>query len=318
MTKPPLAEFGVIVTCSPRDLWMAKGCCASVRHFMPDAPICLLYDGPGSGAASLARTYAASVLCWENVGSDVLRQKSFGYGLTKMIAFWESPFERFLLIDADTVVLGDFRTVADFSSAEIMIDLPKQTCTPSEIAHWFFDPEKLSILDSQFDWSDRKYVCTGVIRATSELFDLSDYLSLLSIARNDPLLFKFGEMGLLNYLIFRGADRGEFRLQQAPIQLLANSYTYDALAQRIDIPRFGRDEIGMRDGSAVVLHYAGVRPYTFNQSVFPEPMTYFRRQHRMNCRKAIGTRDLPLRFEEYLLRHPRAKRLLRPLVGNRG
>ena len=40
-----MADFGVIIGCCRRDYGFAKGTVASVRHYMPDMPICLLVDG---------------------------------------------------------------------------------------------------------------------------------------------------------------------------------------------------------------------------------------------------------------------------------
>jgi hypothetical protein len=43
-----------------------------------------------------------------------LREKSFGWGKTKMIAFWESPWQNFLVLDADTNVWGNILNTGIF------------------------------------------------------------------------------------------------------------------------------------------------------------------------------------------------------------
>ena len=40
-----LNNFGIIVVTTKDDFIYAKGCCASVKYFMPDVPLCLLVDG---------------------------------------------------------------------------------------------------------------------------------------------------------------------------------------------------------------------------------------------------------------------------------
>jgi hypothetical protein len=309
-------DFGVIITCSPSDLWMAKGCCASVRYFMPKVPICLLFDGPRGRIETLARVYDARVICHDNVVNDVLRKESFGYAITKMIAFWESMFENFLQIDADTIVLGDMRPLADFADADLIFDVPERLHTAAEIAHWFFDPEKMSSFDPHFRWPDRTYVCPGVVFAKRGIFSLDDYIKLLSISRDDPSFFKFGDMGIVNYLAFSNHDRGALRLKQSRIQLLAASYSRDQLAALIQLDKQQAAPIGMRDGSSIVLHYAGVRPHTFNTQIYVEPMTYFRTMHRKYQFAAGRKRGLPLKIEDYFLSHPRTKKIFGTLTGS--
>lgn len=98
-------DFGIIVACAPHDYRLAKGTCASIRHFLGDVPICLLIDGDFP-VTDLQRAYGVRVLPRSNVRNPELRRRSFGWGLTKMVSFWESPWEYFLFLDVDTVVWG--------------------------------------------------------------------------------------------------------------------------------------------------------------------------------------------------------------------
>ncbi len=308
------SDFGIIITCCPSDLWMAKGCCASVRHFMPNIPICLLFDGETEQVAQIANTYAALVVHRGNVKSSVLRERSFGYGLTKMIAFWESPFKRFLQIDADTIVVGDMRVKADFSDAEFIIDSPMTVHSSGEIAQLFFDPDKISKLDPEFNWQGRRYVCPGVLFATRGIFSLDHYEKLLEIAADDPSFFKFGDMGMVNYLLFCGADRELFRLKHEPIQVLPAMHSHDEIEQLYRVPNYSSRERIVYDGLPIVLHYASMRPFSFVKDVYTEPMTYFRQKYRKDCLGSLNVRDLPVRIEEILLRRPRLRAMMKRIT----
>lgn len=102
-----MKDFGIIVAYYRKDYNFAKGCCASIRYFLGNIPICLIVDGTFS-VRELEKTYGVCALYRDNVTNHVLRERSFGLGLPKMVSFWESPWENFLYLDADTVVWGDF------------------------------------------------------------------------------------------------------------------------------------------------------------------------------------------------------------------
>src|SRR5687768_16946542 len=135
-----MKDFGVVVVCSKNDYLFTKGCCASIRYFMGDVPICLVVDGDFS-VESVRKTYNTQVLYRKNVKNDFLRNKSYGWGITKMIAFWESPFEHFLLIDSDIVLWGDMRKYANFKDFDLIIDKPLSKYSQKDVCLYFFETE---------------------------------------------------------------------------------------------------------------------------------------------------------------------------------
>jgi hypothetical protein len=98
-----IEDFGIIIACCDQDYTFARGCCASIRYFLGDTPIALIIDGTFD-TSPLEQTYGVKVINPSTVSSTFLKERSFGFGLTKMIAFWESPWKHFLYLDADTVV----------------------------------------------------------------------------------------------------------------------------------------------------------------------------------------------------------------------
>src|SRR5262245_1787820 len=79
-----MADFGVIIGCCRRDYGFAKGTVASVRHYMPDMPICLLVDGDFP-TDDMQRTYGVSSFYRSQVKNAFLRNLSFGWGISKMV-----------------------------------------------------------------------------------------------------------------------------------------------------------------------------------------------------------------------------------------
>ena len=302
-----MKDFGVIVVCCKSDYWSAKACCASIRHFMGDAPICLLIDG-GFNVDGLKKQYGVQVINYDNVSNPMLKQRSFGYGITKMIAFWESPFEYFLLLDADIIVWGDMRKHADFQHYDLIIDRPAYGYSEADVNKWFFDTKKLEQHFPHFDWRDRPYVCTGVTLAKRGLFDLSEYAKLLDMKLENPDIFHYGEMGFLNLMMFAGADAGKFRLGQEDIQIIVQDYDQQALKKRFSI---GHGLPVAQNGEAKAIHYAGMKALMSNAKHYTELMSFFRRQYLKDRWRLHGyLAELVLRAEEYFLSHPRAAKLL--------
>ncbi len=302
-----MKNFGIIVVCCKSDYWSTKACCASIRYFLGDIPICLLIDGTFS-VSDLQKAYGVQIINHNNVSNKILRQRSFGYGVTKMIAFWESPFEYFLLLDADTIVWGDILKYANFQQYDLIIDQPKTIYSDTDVNKWFFDTKKIGQHFPDFSWQNRDYVCTGVILAKRGLFPLEQYIEMLDLQLNNPTMFFPGEMGFLNFMMFLGADKGNFRLGQSDIQIIVQDYEQEELKNHFLI----EDSQPVLDNNeAKVIHYAGIKALMSNSSYYIEPMTFFRKKF---LKDAFGLnnylRELAIKKEEYLLIHPRFAKLL--------
>src|SRR6266480_4058902 len=121
------STFGITMCCYRGDYPLLKGCCASIRAHLGDIPICLIVDGKFP-VAEICELYSVTVLHREQIDKRLLR--SYGYGLTKMIAFWHSPFERFLHIDADTICWGDILRDIPWREYDFIFNEPHELITP--------------------------------------------------------------------------------------------------------------------------------------------------------------------------------------------
>jgi len=212
--------FGIIVVCTKKDYLFAKGCCASIRYFMGNVPICLLVDGDFD-YSKLVKTYNTLVLNRSNIKSEELKKRSFGWGTTKMIAFFESPFENFLLLDADTCLWGDMTMYAEkLKSFDVILDSPCYTYSEKDISHWFFNVEKVRELFPDFNVLAHPYVCSGIIFSRKNVFTLKEYFEILDLTENVPGLFFPGEMGFINLMFYRAKDQGRLKVANEDIQYL--------------------------------------------------------------------------------------------------
>ena len=309
-----MKDFGVIVICCNSDYWSAKACCASIRYFMGDIPICLLVDGTFK-VDDLKKTYGVHILNRTNISNPVLREKSFGWGLTRMIAFWESPFEYFLILDADTIVWGDMTKYADFDKYDLIIDKPKQSYSCEDINKWFFDTSKICSYFPDFQWQNRSYVCHAVLFSRKYIWDLNEYIQILDLRAKEPEMFFYGDMGFINFMMFSGSDKGDFRLDQADIQIIVQDYNQDELKNHFPLENLDNN---LTPKETKVIHYAGIKALLSNQNFYIDPMTFFRKKFLKDAYNLNNFFcDLYLKSEEYILRHPKVAKAIKYLEDSK-
>ena len=273
-------DFGVIIGCCDQDFMLAQGTCASLRDSLGDVPICLLVDGSASASPvkAMQKTYGVEVLDRQRVSNEFLRKNSFGWGLTKMIAFWESPWSNFLFLDADTIVWGNvLEKFGNFQDFDLIIDKPPYSYSDESVSHWFFDIKGVEKYFPNFDWRKYRdnYFCTGTFFAKRNVFSLEEYQDILKFMSTHPGIFKYGEMGLLNFMIFRALQEGRARVAMEDMQSLIPDYNYEQLEKRFPVNENGPV---FTEVDANVIHWSGPKPSLFRQDVYAAPMTFYRRQ----------------------------------------
>jgi hypothetical protein len=274
-----MPDFGVIIGCYARDYGFAKGTIASVRHYMPDVPICLLVDG-SFPTDDMQRAYGVTAFYRSQVQNVFLRNLSFGWGISKMVAFWEGPFDRFLFLDSDAILLGDLRPKLfngpEKDNWDMFIDKPRYDYGEKDVQSWFFNADLLSQHYPSFDWRayTGRYYCTGVWAGRKGLFPLEEYKAIMLLRMAEPQLFYPGEMGFLNFMIFQAEAEKRIKIADDHIQVLAPDFPLEELKKRwhIDHP-----PPKLPPADAAVLHYTSIKP-TVARGIVAAPMTYFRRQ----------------------------------------
>ncbi|MGU3495480.1 hypothetical protein ACLBXM_15660 [Xanthobacteraceae bacterium A53D] len=316
-------DFGVIITCHRHDYYLAKGCCASVRHFLGDVPILLLLDGDFP-TDEVERTYGVQILKSCDLADVELRERSVGWGLTKMIAFWHSPWSRFLLLDADTVVWGDVRRLARFDVADMIIDNHVAQLFPppgaddllgrflgpgrpkdiaklvAHVRRWYFDPIRLGHYVPTFRVADSigRLFCSGAVLARRGAIDRQAYLAALDGQQADPTLFGPGEMGILNFLAFHGEAEGALRLHCEPgLQTLAHMMSDSDMLGRFPVPPGGPPETV---DEPTVIHWSGwQKPIARGRGARGAPMTAFRRKFLLDSGRTRAQTAAILATEDY-------------------
>jgi hypothetical protein len=270
-----MEKFGIIVTCSTYDLHFAKGTCASIRYFLGEVPVCLLTDGRLNTKPIEAAYNNIIVINREEIKNEFLRQNCRGYGFTKYAAFWESPFETFLHIDADAVVWGNALSYLGNGDFDIMIDKPTFEYSHRFINETFFNTDILNKYFPDYVAAGKPYVCSGVFFAKKNCFSLEEYKSLMQLHRQEPDLWKCGEQGMFNFMIFKGKESG-LRVSSEYFQYVVLEYDKEQTARRFNNVNLMNNTIG----KPLVIHWAGItKPHVKNsQGYNTEIMTTFRKK----------------------------------------
>jgi hypothetical protein len=202
------------------------------------------------------------------------------------VALREGPFERFLFLDSDTILMGDLRERLFRGKAgddwDVFIDRPMYDHGEKGVKNWFFNTELLPVHYPSFDWRayTRRYYCTGVWAAKRGVFPLEEYKAILLLRQAEPGLFYPGEMGFLNFMIFQAEAEGRMKVADDEIQVIVPDFTLDELKARWHIEQ---PPANVPPAQAAVLHYTSVKP-TLSRGAIAAPMTFFRRQ----AAKAMG------------------------------
>jgi hypothetical protein len=269
---------GVTISCYRGDRPLLHGCLASLREHLPDIPVCLIKHRVFD-TTELSRLYGVTTLEQADVHPELSRL-SYGYGLTKMVAFWHSPFERFIHVDADTVLWGDPFDGLPVADYDLIYNEPHEEITPVIQRQQYFDPEKVFSALPDFGWQGHPYFNAGVFAARRGLLDLDEYLALLKFDKDHPGAF-FSEQGIFNFMAFKGVADGRIRARAWPFQVLVPLYSANALAARFCI-RDGEPQIDPDDRR--IIHWAGPKPLIRRPMGFDGPMTHYRLAHLARTR----------------------------------
>lgn len=274
-------SFGIVIACHRGDFSLAQGACASIRYFLGDMPICLIVDGNFS-TRKLEKMYGIIRLDRNNIKDQFLRENSFGWGFTKMIALWESPFERFLYFDADAVLWGTINPAAILADYDIVIDRTEHLWSEEDLERYFFRPHLLKQLIPDFDFRECFFACMGVFMGKRNAFPLSEYQFVFGLHQQYPDLFKCGDNGMFNVMIFRALAQRGLKVGREPIQYMTPNVPRQVLAERFAVNGNGPCA---NTNISQVLHWCGTeKPYLRNRHAgYHEPMIFFRRKYLRDC-----------------------------------
>lgn len=269
-------EFGISIPCYWGDVDLLSGCLASLRDFYPDTPVCLIPHGSVNIQYFLKR-YGCTYIAPESVHPQ-LKKVSYGYGLTKMIAFWHSPFESFLHIDADTVCWGKFFDRNWMNDADFVANTSHEVVTADLIRQQYFDTRVLPQRWKPVAVNEALLFNSGTFGARRGLFSLEAYIELRSLMSEVPNAI-FTDQGVLNLFIqLQCGQVDSIRFHQRDLQVVVPVFSASELSTRFQIAKRVPE---IAEGDKVLIHWAGPKPLrrVGRRAAFAAPMDYFRLRH---------------------------------------
>lgn len=269
---------------------MVQATLASIRHYCPDVPVCLVVDGD-LDVSDLERQYNSIVLSVLELPSKEMRKLMSGNGRAKLAAMWEGPFEFYVWLDSDAIVWGDFvsqiRTDVDFQLfwSEISIP-PDATEVPPWLPHFYFDPHKLRRFDADFDWRGKAYFSSGAFACRRNVTPFDQWMKAESWGKETPGLFgDFYEQPILNYLVHSMTQRCELNTTMSNLQHIGGHHGLDELEQDCVGSNWHFPKQIRRPR---VAHFCGRKPFVFDRKAYSHPFTIARLEHHRRNHSEVG------------------------------
>jgi hypothetical protein len=284
------APFGFVTGCHTADRFMVQATLASMKHFCPEIPICLVVDG-SFDVSDLESEYSLIVLRVSELPLDQMRNLLRGSGRAKLAAMWEGPFKFYVWLDSDAIVWGDFtprvRTDVDFQIFWSDIDIPANaTEIPSWMPHFQFDPQKLRDFDPQFDWRGKAYFSSGAFACRRDVIPFKKWSEVELWGKEIPGLFgDFYEQPLLNYFVHSMTQRGEIKTTMSDLQHIWVHHGTEELKEDCAgagwhfPPEIRRPRVA---------HFCGRKPLLSDPKAYSRPFTIARLEHHRRLHSNVG------------------------------
>jgi lipopolysaccharide biosynthesis glycosyltransferase len=284
------APFGFVTACHSGDKFMVQATLASIRHFCSDVPICLLADGDVQ-VNDLQRQYKLLVLRPRDLSNKAMSKLVAGNYRIKLAAMWEGPFEHYVWLDSDAIVWGDFTPQIDSDLdfqifwSEVSIP-PDAKQIPAWLNHFYFDLEKLLKYDPSFEWRGHPYFSAGVYACRRNFVSFEEWMAVEQWNEGkQDWLFRFGDQGILNYLVHSLAQRGGRKVAMSDLQYLVRHHGQKEIDQDTNGCRW-RFPANIKRHRAV--HFCGQKPYMHNRRAYSKAFTIARLEHYRKTRGEIG------------------------------
>jgi hypothetical protein len=284
------APFGFVTGCHAGDKFMVQATLASMRHYCPDVPRCLIADGDFD-VSDLEKEYNLIVLQVPQLRSEEMRKLISGNSRAKHAAMWEGPFEYYVWLDSDAIVWGDFspqlRTDVDFQIFWSEISSPADASEiPPWLPHFYFDPVKLRKFDLNFDWRGKAYFSAGVFACRREVIPFEKWMEAELWGEQIPGLFAdFGDQPLLNYFVHSMTQRGEIKSSMSNLQHIWGHHGIEELKQDCADSKWHFPKTIRRPR---VAHFCGRKPFLFDRQAYSRPFTIARLEHHRRRRSNLG------------------------------
>lgn len=310
-------NFAISIACHFGGVPLLRGCLASIRYFAPNVPIYVVLDGDFS-IGRLEKTYGLHVVRKRDVKLKLLREQSFAYGLTKMVALWEAPFDYVVHVDVDAVFWGNVLENFPKGEWDFVYNEPHEVITDFIQRTQYFDPELVFNYIEKFPWQGNPYFNGGIFGCRVGALDFDEYARLLEVYHKRPQAVPLMDQTILNIMVFRALHAGKIKACQTHLQSAVPVIDRKELESRFQFNLDGSPKLWRQP---TMIHWAGGKPYKSNSEAFSAPMDYFR---KMSMRDTGWPSFIPseyaMKVDEFICcewpRHVlKTKKLVKKLIG---
>jgi hypothetical protein len=251
----------IYVTASAHDGRYTRICIASIRYFYPNVVIKLLAGGRLE--AGLRDELASH---WDVSLADV-PQGDWAWGFVKLEPLFGPPGERFLVMDSDTVIVGDVLGTWVGSAADFLVDDEQQT--EADTQRLYYDWRKIVAIDPkarqpQFVFNSGQWFGTAGVLTRQDFAFLVDWSSAPPRLRH-PRMFMPGEQGVLNYVLnqkamLEGVPVDRRRIMRWP------GHSLDGISLQ---------HVAARTAPPLVVHWAGMKKPRLGAMVGGDILRFF-------------------------------------------
>ena len=205
----------VVVAAARKDFWQLRACVASVRHWYADLPVLLLKDeaqGPFD-TAELCRAF--------DVAPFPASRRSFGSPLAKLDVLFRPERKRYLVLDADTAVVGPVVELLERYAADFVV--AADPVGRGEAVGAYYDHDRLAEFDPTFEppgWAFN----SGQLVVTGGVLTPADFATVVAWEEDRPRnlrgdVFPLNDQPRLNYVLQRESAAGRVSVDGCPFKL---------------------------------------------------------------------------------------------------
>lgn len=274
-------SFGIVTACHKGDYHFVKATLASIKHFCPNVPICVIVDGD-LDVSEIVAIYDPYILRTSEVSDSKIRELCSGSPRAKNFAMWFGPFDRYIWLDSDAIIWGDVVSALNWQDDEDFIvfwPVPQEAAHKSWLTHYYFDIELLQLYDPQFQWEWNPYFSAGAFACRKNAISLDDWLRCESWYLELPQLFSFlsfPDQGIINYLVFSLNQRGKLKLGQQDLQWIPSHRGFQETVRKFHPQGW---LLPAQVESPYIIHFCGKKPYIHDPRSYSKPFSLARLQH---------------------------------------
>lgn len=232
------------------DLELTRTCVASIRYWYPDIPLYLIVDY-SNGSIPITRMMRK----WDLKILDTGKQH-YGWGFGKFEPLFLKQDERFLVLDADTVLTGPVLDKLKNLDADFVVD--EEVQPHEKFITLYYDPAKAAALFPGFKYPGYSFNTGQWFGRTNVLKkeDFNDFVSWTPAPRlKHPEYFKQADQGIFNLLMHLKEKEQKVSLKRIPLMIWpdngnADFISYTSIAQK-------------KADAPFVIHWAGIKFKTF-------------------------------------------------------